>query len=248
MRDARSSSPTAAVVSWPCYSRCAASPNFAAFQQCLHLAHDLGVFEIEIYCLTGIGFEVVKLARSFRRGVRQRKGFQLSAIVVVPAGAAMIQKFPRAAADGERKADRLVQRVGARRSPALFAKQHGQQIETVLGGVGRQRDAGHGRAGRHDVGEADGLITHAAGGDFSRPAHDERHAVAALPLVALHTAPRPRAVVAVVGAHADDARGLRAVVAGKHDDGVVREPETLERLHQFADDVVELENEIAVRA
>ena len=73
------------------------------------------------------------------------------------------------------------------------------------------------------------------------PADDERHAMAAFPMVALHAAPRSRAVVGVVGAHVDDAGGFGAVVAGEDDERVVRDAELFEVPHQFADDVVELD-------
>ena len=70
--------------------------------------------------------------------------------------------------------------------------------------------------------------------------------MAAFPLVALHASPWPRAIVAVVGAHVDHRGGFRAVVAGEDDQGVVGDAELLQCGHEFANDPIELMDEIAM--
>ena len=80
------------------------------------------------------------------------------------------------------------------------------------------------------------------------PAGDEGDAVASFPVVAFEAAPRAGAVVLVVLAHLEGCGDFGAVVAGEEDEGVLGEVEVLECLEELADDVVELENEVAVRA
>ena len=86
-----------------------------------------------------------------------------------------------------------------------------------------------------------------AGRDFTGPAGDERDAVAAFPIIALHTAPRAGAVVLMITPHGDGGGHLGAVVAGKNDERVFGQAVLLEGLHQLADDVIHFKNEIAVR-
>lgn len=80
------------------------------------------------------------------------------------------------------------------------------------------------------------------------PAGDERDAVASFPVVTFEAAPRAGAVVLVVLAHLEGCGDFGAVVAGEENEGILGEVEALECLEKLADDVVELENEVAVRA
>ena len=77
----------------------AAPLRLACLQQRLQLLHDFGMLEVEVGCFAGIVIEVVKLAGRVRHGVRQRERFEFGAVVVVSAGAAMIEVFPRALPD-----------------------------------------------------------------------------------------------------------------------------------------------------
>ena len=79
-----------------------------------------------------------------------------------------------------------------------FALKHGQQVKAVLRSIGRQFRAGDRGDGGHHIDEAGELIAVGAGFHFARPADDERHAMAAFPRIALHAAPRSRAVVTKV--------------------------------------------------
>ena len=138
--------------------------------------------------------------------------------------------------------------VVAHRLGSISVQQDGQQIAAVRRGVRGQCRAAHRGTGGHHVGERDRLGAGAAGLHLARPADDERHPVPAFPVVAFHAAPRSRAVVPVIRAHVNHRRDFRAVVAGKHHQRVVRDAEFLQRVHQFADDRVELVDEIAVRS
>ena len=72
--------------------------------------------------------------------------------------------------------------------------------------------------------------------------------MAAFPVVAFEAAPRAGAVVLVVLAHLEGCGDFGAVVAGEEDEGVLGEVEALEGLEELADNVVELEEEVAVWA
>ena len=90
------------------------------------------------------------------------------------------------------------------------------------------------------------MIGRATGGDAAGPAGNKGHAMAAFPLVALHAARRAGAVVLMVSTHGDGGRHLGAIVARENNKRVLGEVVLLQRLHQFADDVVHFKNEIAV--
>ena len=70
--------------------------------------------------------------------------------------------------------------------------------------------------------------------------------MAAFPLIALHTTPRTSPIVLVIASHGDCGGHLGAVVARENNKRVLGEVVLLQRLHQFADDVVHFKNEIAV--
>ena len=206
------------------------------------------MLRVEVPRLAGIGLEVVELSRCLRVGVGQRVLRELRpSAVAIPAGALVVEVLPLAAADRERERDRLLEQELANGLVTLFTEQDGQQVEAVFGSRVGQLRADDRRAGGHHVGEADQLIGHRSRLDAAGPARDERDAVAALPLIALHPAPRPRAVVLVIGAHVDRRGGLGPVVAGEDHQRVVRHAESLESAHQLADDPVELEDEVTVR-
>ena len=140
----------------------------------------------------------------------------------------MIEVFPWSAPDGERAraGEGLGEQVGAD-GRGGFAAQGGQQVETVFGGVVGQLGVDDGSDGRHHVGEAGELSAGGAGFHTVGPADEERDTVAALPTVTFDAAPWSRAVVAVIGAHMDDAVNFRTVVAGENDQGVVGDAESL---------------------
>ena len=129
-----------------------------------------------------------------------------------------------------------------------LAKKEGQEIEAVFGsGVG-QFGIHHSGTGRHDVGQARCLGRDTAGLHLARPANDHRHAMPALPVVPLHAAPGVGAVVIVFLAHVEHRSDLGAVVAADDHECIVVDAECLEFGHQFAHNVVELKDEIPVRA
>ena len=158
----------------------------------------------------------------------------------------MIEELPVAAPDGHVELDGLMDRVVALRAAIGFASERGQKAEAVLGRIGGELRAGDRGAGGHHIGEAHSGIRHTSGA-AARPAHDERHAMPAFPIITLHPAPGPRAVVIEVRAHVDDAGGFGTVVAGEDDERVVRDAQFLQRHHQLADDVIQLGDEITVR-
>ena len=182
-------------------------------------------------------------------GVREHERLQAGIVfVAVSAGSGVIEIFPWSAPDGERAraGEGLGEQVGAD-GRGGFAAQGGQQVETVFGGVVGQLGVDDGSDGRHHVGEAGELSAGGAGFHLGGPADEEGHAMASFPTVAFDAAPRSRAVVAVIGAHVDDAGDFRAVVAGEDDEGVVGDAEFLERAHQLADHPIELVDKVAVR-
>ena len=72
--------------------------------------------------------------------------------------------------------------------------------------------------------------------------------MSAFPVIAFHAAPRSGAIVFVIFAHVDHRSYFRAVIAGEHDQGVVRHAQSIEGLGQLADDVIQLEDKVAVGA
>lgn len=80
------------------------------------------------------------------------------------------------------------------------------------------------------------------------PTSDEGNAVASFPVVAFEAAPRTGAVVLIILAHLEGGGDFGAVIAGEEDEGVLSEVEALECFEELSDNVVELEDEVAVRA
>ena len=66
-------------------------------------------------------------------------------------------------------------------NPRVLTFEQWAQIKTVFAGCGRDADAGHGRAGRHDVRLVHQLTRNRGRLHDARPTHDERDAVTALP-------------------------------------------------------------------
>ena len=86
---------------------------------------------------------------------------------------------------------------------------------------------------REQVDDVDDLIAHAAGGDFARPADDERRAKRGLHGGEIGAT--PRTTVALPGMS-----GLRAVVAGEDDDRVVFDAGLFDRVEDLAGAIVHL--------
>lgn len=92
------------------------------------------------------------------------------------------------------------------------------------------------------------MAGYSVGGDAVWPAGDEGDAVASFPVVTFEAAPRAGAVVLVVLAHLESCGDFGTVIAGEEDEGVLGEVEALECFEELADNVVELEDEVAMRA
>ena len=109
-------------------------------------------------------------------------------------------------------------------------------VEELLGDV---RIAGGGEQRRKHVDVRDDAVQHRAGLDLARPAHEARHAPAALPVGVLLAAERRVGAVrpGVV---------LRTVVGGVHDDGVVGDAQLVELVEHLADLLVVDDHPIAV--
>ncbi len=71
--------------------------------------------------------------------------------------------------------------------------------------------------------------------------------MSAFPLIAFHPSPRAGAVMLMVSSHVHDRRDFRAVVTGENHQRILRHPQVLQRLQQFTDNMVQLEDEVAVR-
>src|SRR2546426_3365236 len=67
----------------------------------------------------------------------------------------------------------------------FLAQQCGQNVVTILTGVGRQMSAKQIRTSRHEIDFANGLSADSAGRDAARPAREEGHTVPAFPNVTL---------------------------------------------------------------
>ncbi len=201
---------------------------------------------VEVLGFLGVGLEVVELAGGVWGGVGDVEVLEFGLPVVVAAGVLVVEVFPRPAADGELEAVGLVEGVLA--DGLVGVVEEGEEADAVFGGVVGQGEVGEFGESGHEVGEAYGLVGYGVGGDAVWPAGDEGDAVAAFPVVAFEAAPRAGAVVSVVLAHLDGCGDFGAVVAGEEDEGVLGEVEALEGFEELADNVVELENEVAVRA
>lgn len=212
----------------------------------LEFGDDFGVLVVEVLGFLGVSFEIVELAGGVRGGVEDVEVLEFGLAVVVAAGSLMMEVFPRAAANGELKAVGLVKGVSADRLVGVAEEE--EEADAVFGGVVGQGEVGEFGESGHEVGEAHGLVGYGVGGDAVWPAGDEGNAVAAFPVVAFEAAPRSGAVVLVVLAHLEGGGDFGAVVAGEEDEGVLGEVEALECFEELADNVVELENEVAVRA
>ena len=158
----------------------------------------------------------------------------------------MVQQFPRSSPDRKSEADCLLEEVLTEGLVALLAPEDGEDVVTVLGGVFGQVGSYNRGAGRHHVGKTDHLTGGASGFNLSGPAGDERHSMATFPLIAFHTAPGSSRVVLVIVSHVYGGGDFGPVVTGENDEGVVGEAEALNGFHQFADDVVVLEDKIAM--
>ena len=212
----------------------------------LEFGDDFGVLAVEVLGFLGVALEVVELAGGVWGGVGDVEVLEFGLAVVIASGILVVEVFPRPAANGELEAVGLVEGVLA---DELFGvAEEGEEADAVFGGVVWQRKAGEFGESGHEVGEADGLVGYGVGGDAVWPAGDEGNAVAAFPVVAFEAAPRAGAVVLVILAHLEGCGDFGAVVAGEEDEGVLGEVEALECFEELADNVVELENEVAVRA
>ena len=212
----------------------------------LEFGDDFEVLAVEVLGFLGVALEVVELAGGVWGGVGDVEGLEFGLAVVVAAGVLVVEVFPRPAANGELEAVGLVEGVLA---DGLFGvAEEGEEADAVFGGVVGQGEVGEFGESGHQVGETDGLVGFGVGGDAAWPTGDEGNAVAAFPVVAFEAAPRAGAVVLVVLAHLEGCGDFGAVVAGKEDEGVLSEVEALECFEELADNVVELENEVAVRA
>ena len=212
----------------------------------LEFGDDFGVLAVEVLSFLGVALEVVELAGGVWRGVGMVEGLEFGLAVVVAAGALMMEIFPRPAANGELEAVGLVKGVSA--DGLLGVVEEGKETDAVFGGVGGQGEVGEFGESGHQVGETDGLVGFGVGGDVVWPTGDEGNAVAAFPVVAFEAAPRTSAVVLIILAHLKGGGDFRAVVAGKEDESALGEVESLEGFEELSDNVVELENEVAVRA
>ena len=226
--------------------RCTAAGLAVFLEFGLEFGDDFGVLVVEILGFLGVGLEVVELAGSVWGGVGKVEVLEFGLAVVVAAGALVVEVFPGTAADGELEAVGLVEGVLA--DGLLGVVEEGEEADAVFGGVVGEGEVGEFGAGGHEVGEADGLVGYGVGGDAVWPAGDEGDAMASFPVVAFEAAPRAGAVVLVVLAHLDGCGDFGAVVAGEEDEGVLGEVEALEGLEELSDNVVELEEEVAVRA
>ena len=234
-------------VSWSPPDRESTAASFALFHQRLEFLHDLGVLEVEVRGLAGIGFQVIELGGGFGGGIKECKGKEFAIRIAVAAGSSVIEILPITASDGHRKADGLMQSVVAlRRIIDSFAGEGGKKADAVFGGFDGQLCVGDLGAGSHDVGEADRGVGH-TWLDMAGPMHDEWHSVPPFPIVPLHATPGSRGVVIVVSTHMGNAGCLGAVVAAEEDESVVGDTEFLQRGHQFPNDEVKFHDEVAVR-
>ena len=212
----------------------------------MEFGDDFGVLAVEVLGFLGVALEVVELAGGVWRGVGKVEALEFGLAVVIAAGALMMEVFPRSAANGELEAVGLVKGVSA--DGLLGVAEKGEEADAVFGGVVGQGEVGDFGESGHQVGETNGLVGFGVGGDAAWPTSDEGNAVAAFPVVAFEAAPRASAVVLIILAHLEGCGDFGAVVAGKEDEGVLGEVEALECFEELADNVVELENEVAVRA
>ena len=212
----------------------------------LEFGDDFGVLAVEVLGFLGVALEVVELAGGVWGGVGDVEGLEFGLAVVIASGILVVEVFPRPAANGELEAVGLVEGVLA---DGLFgAVEKRKKADAVFGGVVGQGKAGEFGESGHEVGEAYGLVGFGVGGDAVWPAGDEGDAVAAFPVVAFEAAPRAGAVVLIILAHLEGGGDFGAVVAGEEDEGVLGEVEALECFKELADNVVELEEEVSVRA
>ena len=68
----------------------------------------------------------------------------------------------------------------------------------------------------------------------------------AFPIIALDASPRSCGIVVVIVSHMDNGGHLRPIVAGHDYQRVVGNSQLIQSPHEFADNVVEFENEITV--
>ena len=116
-----------------------------------------------------------------------------------------------------------------------------------MGGVSRQREAGNGGKGRHDIDLANERGADPPAGNDPGPAHDERNAMATFPEVALQAAEWAGApVLEILDTRIGVAFG--AVIGGENDDRVVGETVRGQRREDAAHGRVGLFHEVAVTA
>ena len=216
-----------------------------AVQQGAQLLHHLGVLRADIRHFGRIFLHVVKLGLELA-------GARLAGTQLDLAHRHALDPLPRPFADGKDTVRAVDEQVVARGCRALRAEKGGQRIEAVLRsrGGGRQRLAHECRRGGQDVGHADHVIAHCAGGDLGRPAGDEGHLEAALPHVVF--------AAAQSGVHLQPCfEGLRlhavarggedaAVVAAENDQRVLRQAFFVQRLQHAAHAAVQLLDPVAV--
>lgn len=212
----------------------------------LEFGDDFRMLAVEVLGFLGVALEVVELAGGVWGGVGNVEVLEFGLAVVVAAGVLVVEIFPRAAANGELEAIGLVEDVLA--DGLVGGAEEGEEADAVFGGIVGQGEVGEFSKSGHQVGETDGLVGFGVGGDATWPAGDERDAMASFPVVAFESAPRAGAVVLVVLAHLEGCGNFGAVVAGKEDEGVLGKVEAVECFEELADNVVELEDEVAVRA
>ena len=206
---------------------------------------DFGLFIDEVDRFAGIGGEVVELSRGL--GSRIREGIFLEPpTIAVTAGALVVEVFPVAAPDGEGEADGLVEGI----FPDGFVRlseENRQHVEAILCGIDRKLGSGEGRAGGHEISQADSLGGFGPCFDSPGPTRDHGNAVTSFPVVPLDPPPWAGSVVLIFVAHIDDGADLGTVVAGDDHKSLLGEIEVLELLEEFPDDVIELEDEVAMR-
>lgn len=131
---------------------------------------------------------------------------------------------------------------------AVGAEERRENAHAVFAGVGRELRAEEIGAGGEEIDVADCLGARGGGFDFSGPAGEKGHAVAALPDVGLVAAELRAGEVALF--FEGGCAGLRraAVVGGEDDERVGGEAVFVEGGEDFSDDGIGLHDKIAVGA
>ena len=197
---------------------------------------------MEIFRFGGIGGEIVKL----QLGEAGRAGGRVVGRGPA-AGAGTEREFPRALADRKHALDRVVDDGFAPRG-AVGAEERREEAHAILARIRREGGTENLGTGGEEIDVTDKLRVRGCGFDLSRPAGEERHAVAALPDVGFVAAELRAGEVAQF---LEAGRvGLRraAVVGGENDEGVFGEAVSVEGGENFSNDGVGLHREIGVGA